>query len=69
MRPETLRRRVEVLRQRHLDAIPPQPVPVLICAEGESTAEARERAGVDPGTFAVIVQQQDMSVPRPEGSP
>lgn len=68
MRPETLRRRVEVLRQRHLDAIPPAPTPVVICGEGESTAEARARAGVDPGAFAVVVHVEDMGIPRPEGS-
>lgn len=66
---ETLRKRVEALQQRALDATPPVPVPVVLCGEGESTEDARLRAGVAPGAFCVLVQTVDFSVPRPEATP
>lgn len=69
MRPETLKRRLEVLRQRAADARPMPPVPVVLCGEGESTEEARKRAGVDPGAFCVMVREVDASTPRPEATP
>jgi len=66
VRPETLRRRVEALQQRRLDAIPPAPVPVVVAQAGESPADARKRLGIAPDAFTVIVETTDMSVPRPD---
>jgi len=66
MRPETLRRRIEVLHQRHLDAQPMRPNAVCF-AEGDETAEqAIERLGINREDFGtlVIVTRADMSVPR-----
>ncbi len=68
MRPETFRKRLEVLRQRAVDARPIAPTPVLFAAEGESTADARQRAGVPPGAFCVVITTVDMSTPRPEAA-
>lgn len=69
MRPETLRRRLDVIQQRHLDAQPIPPVPVILAEDGESSEDTRTRCGVDPGAFCVIVHTVDFSVPRPEASP
>lgn len=65
MRPETLRRRVEALRQRREDSEPLGPVPVIIAEMGESPADARRRHGVpDDVALCVVVTPVDMSVPR-----
>lgn len=66
MRPETYRKRLEVLRQRAVDAKPLPPVPVVIADLGESPADALARAGVDPGRRHVVVEVVDYSTPRPE---
>ena len=69
MRPETFRKRLEVLRQRAVDAKPMAPTPVIYAETGETIEDARKRAGVDPGRFCVIVHTEDFSVPRPEATP
>ena len=69
MTPNTFRKRLDVLRQRHQDAQPMAPIPVIYAEAGESSADARNRAGVDPARFCVIVHTEDFSVPRPEATP
>jgi hypothetical protein len=64
MRPETFRKRLEVLRQRAVDAQPMAPTPVIYLEDGESDDEARVRCGVDPGRFCVIVHTVDASTQR-----
>jgi hypothetical protein len=64
MKPETFRKRLEVLRQRAVDAQPMPPTPVIYAEAGESNEDARQRAGVDPGRFCVIVHTIDASTPR-----
>lgn len=59
-----LRRRVEVLHLRRLDATPPPPTPVLFLGDGETGAQAKERAGVPANEFCVLVRTVDASVPR-----
>lgn len=63
MRPETLKRRLEVLRQRAADARPPQPVRVVIGEMGETREQIRQRFEMKPIDIAVCVV--DFSVPRP----
>jgi hypothetical protein len=69
MRPETFRKRLEVLHQRAANARPMAPVPVVLAALGESAGDALARAGVDPGRLHVLVRTVDASTPRPEATP
>lgn len=64
MRPETLRKRVEALRQRREDAEPLGKVPVLLVRLGEDVDEVKARAGVAPGQFCVCLMERDFSIPR-----
>ncbi len=59
-----LRRRVEVLRLRRMNATPPLPTPVLFLRDGESGAQAKARAGLPADAFCVLVRTVDASVPR-----
>lgn len=65
MRPETFRKRLEVLRQRAANARPMAPVAIVLAALGETAADACKRTGVDPGRPCIVVRTIDASTPRP----
>jgi len=66
MRPETLRRRIDVLAQRHIDSRPMKPNTVCFAEGDESAAETLARLGIDPENFGIVVRitAVDASSPR-----
>jgi len=71
MRPETLRRRIDVLAQRHIDSRPMKPNVIVFAEGGESAAETLARLGIVAEDFGTLIRitPADSSTPRPEDSP
>ena len=66
MTSETLRRRIDVLAQRHIDSRPMKPNTIVFAEAGESAAETLARLGIDPENFGIVVRitAVDASSPR-----
>ena len=85
MTPETLKRRVEALKQKRIDAQPPPPALIVMRSlpgsarteggripellDGETAEQARVRLGYPEGTFVITIEEVDASTPRPEATP
>jgi len=66
MRPETLRRRIDALAQRHIDSRPMKPNKVVFSEDGETAEQTNARLGINPDDYGTVVHivRVDASVPR-----
>lgn len=81
MTPNTFRKRLDVLRQRAVDAQPPPPALIVMRSlpgsarteggripellDGETSEQARVRLGYPEGTTLIVIEEVDASTPRP----